>query len=297
MNNNCPICDLGLSTSQKEIEQGYEIYKCDNCGNFEIVPSSLHNYQEKKHYLAGYLFGRENNGRIVEINSSTIEKLIDTAEIQLSPLDKIDKLLLYINEKSKYFSEEVAIEYEKYPLCYAYNIEEFRNIIENAEKMNYIEAKVVDQYYLTLEGYERIQTIQANESLISNTAFVAMWFDSNMDDIYLKGIKNALEETGYIPTRIDEINHNEKIDNRIMAEIRRSSLVIADFTGQRGGVYFEAGFAIGLNIPVIWTCKKDEVEKLHFDTRQYNHILWEDEEDLKKQIVNRIEGTGLSRSK
>lgn len=87
--------------------------------------------------------------------------------------------------------------------------------------------------------------------------------------------------------------HNEKIDDRIIAEIRQSSLIVADFTGQRGGVYFEAGFAKGLGIPVIWTCHEDGVENLHFDTRQYNHIVWESPEDLKTKLINRISATLL----
>ena len=38
---------------------------------------------------------------------------------------------------------------------------------------------------------------------------------------------------------------------------RHGGLVVADFTGHRGGVYFEAGFARGLGIPVVWTCHKE----------------------------------------
>ena len=56
--------------------------------------------------------------------------------------------------------------------------------------------------------------------------------------------------------------------------------MVADFTygddGERGGVYYEAGFAHGLNIPVFFTCQKGFLEKIHFDTRQYNHIEWRD---------------------
>ena len=59
---------------------------------------------------------------------------------------------------------------------------------------------------------------------------------------------------------------------------------MGDFTGQRGGVYFEAGFAMGLGLPVIWLVRKDEVEKLHFDTRQYAHIAYESAEDLKQKL-------------
>ena len=89
--------------------------------------------------------------------------------------------------------------------------------------------------------------------------------------------------------------HVNKIDDEIIAEIRRSRFLVADFTqgqdGARGGVYFEAGFAFGLGIPVIYTCRKDMIEKLAFDTRQYNHIFWECNEDLRRSLGNRIAAT------
>ena len=96
---------------------------------------------------------------------------------------------------------------------------------------------------------------------------------------------------GYDPIRADIIEHNEKICDRILSEIRRSGLLVADFTGNRGGVYFEAGFAMGMGIPVIWTCRSDDMDSVHFDTRQYNHIVWENISDLKTQLVNRIVAT------
>lgn len=85
--------------------------------------------------------------------------------------------------------------------------------------------------------------------------------------------------------------HNNNICDEIIAEIRRSKFLIADFTGQRGGVYFEAGFAYGLGLPVIWTCKKDDVSNLHFDINHYNFILWEKSEDLCTNLCNRILAT------
>lgn len=60
------------------------------------------------------------------------------------------------------------------------------------------------------------------------------------NEVYEDGIKLTLSELGYNPVRIDFVEH-KKICDRIIAEIRKSSLLIADFTGHRGGVYFEAG--------------------------------------------------------
>ena len=87
--------------------------------------------------------------------------------------------------------------------------------------------------------------------------------------------------------------HNNKIDDEIVAGIRRSKFLVADFTSHRGGVYFEAGLAIGLGLPVIWLCRKDELEKTHFDTRQYNFIVWETDQavELSRALQNRIEAT------
>ena len=58
--------------------------------------------------------------------------------------------------------------------------------------------------------------------------------------------------------------------------------------GARGGVYYEAGFAYGLKIPVIFTCREDMFDKIHFDTRQYNHIGWAEPDDLVEPLKQRI---------
>ena len=68
----------------------------------------------------------------------------------------------------------------------------------------------------------------------------------------------------------------------------------------RGGVFYEAGFAKVLGLPVIWMVKSEiaEIENVtHFDIRQYNQIRWtEDFEDARIRLQNRIEAT-LGRGK
>ena len=144
---------------------------------------------------------------------------------------------------------------------------------------------------VSIDGYKRI-----NDSITTvdpAQAFVAMWFHEEMTNAYEEGIKKAVESAGYTPMRIDKKPDVNKIDDEIIAEIRRSRFLVADIThgkdGARGGVYFEAGFAYGLGLPVIYTCRKDKVVKLHFDTRQYYHIVWEKPADLCRDLKNRIQ--------
>lgn len=149
-------------------------------------------------------------------------------------------------------------------------------------------------YQPTAQGWQELDKLKLQRT-DSSQAFVAMWFSSVVDAAYSEGIAPALSVSGYRPVRIDKKEHNNKIDDEIIAEIRRSRFLIADFTCEpknvRGGVYYEAGFAQGLGMPVIWTCKDTSIGDLHFDTRQYSHIIWKTPEDLFIQLKNRIGAT------
>lgn len=144
--------------------------------------------------------------------------------------------------------------------------------------------------WATVDGYSRIAEQQANVD--TSQAFVAMWFDDSMKEAFENGIEPAIKEAGYNPLRIDRKDHINKIDDEIIAELRRSRFVVADFThgndGARGGVYYEAGFAHGLSLPVIFTCRKDSMSSLHFDTNHYNHIEWTESVDLRENLEKRI---------
>jgi hypothetical protein len=151
-------------------------------------------------------------------------------------------------------------------------------------------------YMISPKGHaylEELRTANAD----SQIGFCAMWFNLQTSDLWSKGIEPGTRSAGYEPFRIDKHNHVNRIDDEIMASIRRSKFCVADFThgdgGVRGGVYFEAGFALGLGLQVIWTCRKDFIkeQKIHFDVRQYNFLEWEsgDLGDFSDRLKNRIE--------
>jgi DNA-binding PadR family transcriptional regulator len=146
----------------------------------------------------------------------------------------------------------------------------------------------------TVRGWQELDNLKRPRT-DSAQAFVAMWFNELTSEAYSEGIELAVNATGYKAIRIDKKEHNNKIDDEILSEIRRSRFLIADFTCEpknvRGGVYYEAGFAQGLGIPVIWTCKNSSLADLHFDTRQYSHLVWRTPADLLVQLKNRIGAT------
>jgi hypothetical protein len=161
------------------------------------------------------------------------------------------------------------------------------------------ECETVDQISILPAGWKRIEELN-QQNPDSQQGFVAMWFDPSMDSVYANYIKPAIEDAGYKSHRVDEREHADRIDDEIIRQIRRSRFVVADATsgknGARGGVYYEAGFAHGLGMPVFWTCR--EGDNLHFDVRQYNCIFWEADKlpEFKKKLTARIEAV-LGRGK
>ncbi len=145
---------------------------------------------------------------------------------------------------------------------------------------------------LSAEGWARLEP--AGSGGIAGRCFVAMSFDPSLNQAYDQAIRPAIEDDcKLVAVRVDLLEHNEKICDRILAEIKKAQFLVADFTLHRGGVYFESGYAMGLGRPVIWTCRKDDLERTHFDTRQYNHIAWAAPEDLRQRLADRIRATIL----
>lgn len=229
-------------------------------------------------------------------------EIVEYAKVKrpLLPHERVARLLRFIAEQMETIASVTHVQRgDNDNVAYAWS--ESTDWGELHTLISYLSStKLLDAHYdaryprfevrVTIEGYRKIAE---QEVYVATTqAFVAMWFDDSMNDAFERGIKPAIELVGYKPLRIDQKLDVNKIDDEIIAEIRRSRFLVADFThgdeGARGGVYFEAGFAHGLGIPVIFTCRKDMVGKLHFDTRQYAHIVWQNPEELRDGLRNRI---------
>ena len=115
-----------------------------------------------------------------------------------------------------------------------------------------------------------------------------MWFPDEMSRIYEEGIRPASVSTGLQPFLVSEPCHDGRIDDLIIGEIRRSGFLIADFTGHRPNVYFEAGLAMGWGVYVVRTCHVRDIDGLHFDQWQYRCTSWETADDLRMQLEEHI---------
>lgn len=289
----CILCDRVIASTDLGTGAIYR-YRCDACGEVHITGDRtiVRKYQSDLYLISGYTRERtEHNKPPVELDSSnTIKRLLDSLRIPRSPSEKMDRMLLYLKKHSDYSGDTVPIDSGKdYPIIYAKNAQEFNFILQALQESGYVNTGK-GYLRLTIKGFNRIAETHKTRPK-SNQCFVAMWFDESLDDVFEKGIERAIQDAGFTPIRVDNIEHNEKICDRIIAEIRKSEFLVADFTRHRAGVYFEAGFAMGLGLPVIWLCRDTDIDSTHFDTRQYNHIVWSSPDDLYKNLLNRIKKT------
>jgi len=293
---NCPICEFeGVDHEVLNAGELWEI-KCKRCGNYKSTDSAkgmLESLPESDKIRLSIIIRNSNlgNRELFEFNIRNIKEIIDSY-IELTVPEKIDKLQLNLAKSVNRPNDQISIDESiDWPLAYAEDQTEISYYLKYLEEKRLIQISEhignVNLLNITVPGWSSISELQ-KKITTSNNAFVAMNFEEEFDDLYEHSIKNAIVDNGYNPIISKRAEHIDLIDDFIMAEIKNSRFVVAEFTGQKHGVYFEAGYARGLGKPVIWVCNKNEIDKLHFDINHYNQIDWETSEELERRLYNRI---------
>lgn len=137
-----------------------------------------------------------------------------------------------------------------------------------------------------------------------NQIFIAMKFSPETNTYYENAYKPIIQSMNYAVMRIDEKEYTGSIIGEIQSEITNSVALIADLTGNRGGVYYEAGIARGLQlchhpIKLLLTCERAffDSKKVHFDVSGDNILLYDSVDDLKGKLKTRLEAVLASEGK
>jgi hypothetical protein len=288
------------------------MFNSDRSGRFQTDSKGLREYIRNwsptdRAKISTWILDRNRLGEVANVDVPAIHSI--EARSPLSVSDKIDRFLLLLDASGFRPGDS---------LPWGTTLETTQTVKRRHQTMLWIEAASDSEFYafkdviidagvlvadgklrLGLKGFERLERLKTG-GVESDQAFIAMWFDASTDAAFAQGIEPALAQAGYRSQRIDRKEHVNKIDDEIIAEIKRSRFMVADFTSgiishgkkdiliARGGVYYEAGFAKGLGMEVIWTVRADQVDLVHFDTRQYNHITWSTPLDLRDKLYNRV---------
>lgn len=307
----CVICKT--SVAGIDTVEGSNIFvNCCKCDKY-IIGGELYEILKRSeerlpHVISSWI--QEQNTlykeipRIFENDLETLKTIPDKT-IQ----SKLETFMQEVHKRDLMALEQgVSVEPQSDPswlsITWSRNCDELKSIIEEAISIGLI-VGTIHEYMggnpcswicsisnITFRGRNFIESLGMTTGA-SNKVFMAFHFTDEMKESFEKTVRKAVTDISSgkleaIRVSTSGTSTDTKIDDELISMIKASRVVVADFTGQRTAVYYEAGYAMGLGIPVIWTCRADHIESLSFDTRQYPHILWEDAEDLYTQLSQRI---------
>lgn len=266
----CAVCRRPVTTV--ETHTGNIKFKCDQCGTYLMSweaneDNVFEDFTERSRANVSAWLSRN---PIARITLDKIEQLRSLKEP--SVLQRLDLMLQQLANGVSRVNEQVDLTIRMVSATWSIDDSDARGLLRLLEQQGKVQREV-GAYTVTATGWQHLHTL-SSDSTNSNQCFVAMCYNDQMFDVYSRALGVAIGAAGYDAFIVSERDHNGKIDDLMVAEIRKSKFVVADFTEQRGGVYYEAGFAQGLGKEVIWTCREDQVKELHFDIRQYNCVLW-----------------------
>jgi len=288
----CKICGVNSAESHP-VDGDFSDQTCDSCGHFKISGSAAAVKVDGDRPLIKI------RGHIQRYGTNTKPALLDVQTMQLlaaesfpAVSERAEFLLEEIHRSTTYLGQKIdALTKRIVALTYSVVDSDVRFLADYLASEGFVEKTVRGNELLlnvTPKGFSIIEKNQDISTKSKRNVFVAMWFSDELKDAWEFGIKGAVKSCGHHAVRIDEVHHHEKIDDRILRAIREADFVIADLTGHRGGVYFEAGFAIALNKPVIWSCRGNEFEKAHFDVNHYHIIKWDSVGELRQKLEDKL---------
>lgn len=176
------------------------------------------------------------------------------------------------------------------------NSEEARKLIDGIKKQGDAFQRCENLVALLCQLYKKkYDKISIPPITKRNQIFVAMMFSTKTELVYEGAYKPVIQSLNCSVMRIDKKQFNGSIIKEITDEIINSIALIADLTGNRGGVYYEAGIARGLQlcnhpIQLILTCEQDffDNERVHFDVSGDNIVLYNNINDLKDKLYQHV---------
>ena len=203
--------------------------------------------------------------------------------------EKVDKILLYLAQKTKYMGEELDIYYQDLAKIYFITHKPIEDIQYTVPKQVLHQIDYFNVYFesvglltfanhgfeyplqwkqeaypmLTPKGWGRIDELQ-KMTIINKNIFVSMAFNGDTKDTR-EAIRQGIINAKHSPEFLDEIIHNRQIVPEMFRLIRESRFLILEISDPNYGAYYEAGYALGLNKEVIVCCRRDVFERKDYD--------------------------------
>ena len=300
----CLICQTPLpNEARHQANPDGVSFTCPQCGHFfltgtaeSIVDDQLNSHGERRPVLSHYIRRRQVGEHIPKIYWEQCKHIIEEGALP-TVFEQADTLLTLIGDHTSDPGKHVglhlpstmaimgALSTDGVSYCLS-GLQDHGLVIEQGRSMD-----GPGKVSLTFSGWKRYEELKRGAPS-GWKAFIAMKFgDDDLNLMLDKYFRPAVEATGFKLFRLDDEPRAGLIDDRLRVEIKSSRFLISDLTHDNNGAYWEAGYAEGLDKPVIYTCEKSKFEesKTHFDTNHHLTVSWD--KDNPAQAVKDLKAT------
>jgi hypothetical protein len=145
-------------------------------------------------------------------------------------------------------------------------------------------SRWLPRHYRWADGAQDAPNLPTDPPLASRrSAFIAMPFDPELDDLYELGIQEAVHGVELDCVRNDHEFFDGPVIDRIRSQIEAASVVIAEVTAPNPNVFLEVGYAWGRSVPTLFITK-GEPEGVPFDVRAHQLFTYSSISDLKRRL-------------
>lgn len=119
-------------------------------------------------------------------------------------------------------------------------------------------------------------------------AFTVMQFSSPFNELFDDVIVPVCKEKDVVIKRVDKMFGTGLILNDIINEIETANFIIAEITPKNTNVFFEIGYALALNKPIVLIAEKEQEEEIPFDVRGFRILFYENTIAGKNIIIENL---------
>lgn len=179
-------------------------------------------------------------------------------------------------------------------LFYAAEGNEALVVLHNLRDQGFIKAQSTNgasTLFITPAGYKAVESVTSGTHPDVMPVFLICRFTEDLDNMYKDVYCPAGKPVNCRIERVKDVQHIDCIDDKILRLIRESAFVVVDLTDHNFNVAFEAGFALALGKPIVWTMRRQEGDlRLPFDIQNHNILFWNDlaDDGFRQSLQERL---------
>ncbi|BBH20761.1 hypothetical protein Back11_21060 [Paenibacillus baekrokdamisoli] len=296
----CLFCDQMVPVKEKGTDDWFISCNCSPGGSYGLQQASYDSYNALGYSIkrqlfplvSAYIREKTDCDEQVRLTFNDFARFEQLSTSPMSVEEKGIKLLQYLFRHSSKPDEPVVIHQLSlsFNLTYSINLQELVYIIEKLKGEEYLE-RIGSTFWLTEKGWKEAASYSGSRRLKPCLLLIAGDSVPLLD--WSEGLIAKLGECGYLPHMV-ELSDSTGLNEQTMHLIVESKLVIVDASGQGTAACFAAGYAIGLEVPVLWAVHAGETGPMKtpyrpIPSKKFQSLVWDNEAHLmtllQKQLV------------